>query len=648
MESHNQRISKERNERIRKALESKTFVPQKFVNGMSASDILSIMKGKKSAMSPLVHHKTRPHKTIREINTTDLKMLLDTPTYVGRPTVEWPTPEWFRSSEDVDVTVVVPLYNSVHVVDDLIQSWDLDNSGLKVEMVFVDDHCPKDSKSKVVQSWEYRKSQLRHPVGRIYYNQVNQGFGSSCNVGVWNGRGKYAIILNSDTKVTKDWIKPIIRLLRDNVGIVGNMQIKDGGVWDGTIDSAGSEWNWQHKNFLHVGRHILNGQPLVKPINLKDAPPDLHQVNEREMVTGCCMGFERQMFLDLGGFDPNFRIGYWEDSDLCLRFRERGYKVLFQPNSKIYHKLGHTKSGEHKFHNHNQQYFFNKWVNSGRIDPLVKAKRDRKVQVRSILIQRQAARGDVLLAAAVAPALIKKYDCDIVFNTRCREVLEGNPYIAHIVDNKSVSERQCQVILNLDMAYESRPNTNILEAYADAVGVKVEDCELFLKTEPIDVPDDYVVIHAGKTMWAGRDWSQMKFGIIANRLMQYTKVVCVGGENDGKVGCDLDLRGKTNIAQLSHVIKNSKAFIGIDSFPLHVAQAFNVPGVVFFGSISPKTRIYRDNITPVSALVACLGCHHKRQPPCIVTNSCENDTFDCINKLSADEFWNTISVKLGL
>jgi hypothetical protein len=357
------------------------------------------------------------------------------------------------------------------------------------------------------------------------------------------------------------------------------------------------------------------------------------------------MAFNRQLFQEMGGFDTNYRIGCWEDSDICLRFREKGYKVMFQPDSKIYHQLGHSAAGNHKFAEHNRNYFFNKWVTSSRIDPLVKGVHKSKPKVHTILMQRQSARGDVLIAASIAAALKKKYNCEIIFNTRCPEVLKGNPYITRVVDNTLVSERQSQLIINLDMVYEYRPFTNMLDAYADCAGVKTEDCKLFLSTTHVDVPKEYIVIHAGRTSWVGRDWSPSKFGEIADKLMSRgEKVVCVGGKSDHLVPCHIDLRGKTDIGQLAYVIQHSKLFIGIDSFPMHVAQTFNVPGVVFFGGILGRNRLLRDNIVSVSADVPCLGCHHKKPQPCLVTNDCDRH-LACID-LSVGNFWQVVETKL--
>ena len=196
------------------------------------------------------------------------------------------------------------------------------------------------------------------------------------------------------------------------------------------------------------------------------------------------------------------------------------------------------------------------------------------------------------------------------------------------------------------MVYEYRPNTNILTAYADAVGVNTKDCDLFLHPEPIEgLPENYVVIHAGKTMWAGRNWSTLKFDAISGRLKSLNyNVVCVGTYYDHKTtSCDLDLRDKTNVQQLATVIMNAKAFVGIDSFPMHVAQTFEVPGVCFFGSILPETRLLDKGIKPVFADgIRCLGCHHKKHTPCTSTTSCHIGIQDCINNVTTDHVWKSI------
>jgi ADP-heptose:LPS heptosyltransferase/GT2 family glycosyltransferase len=572
------------------------------------------------------------------------KLLLDVPPITSVRCAPYRVPEWFQTKDKAEVSVIVPMFKSGQVVKELINSWDLQNDGMKVETIYVDDCCPMNSKDVVITQWMTRKSETTKPIGKVIYSPENQGFGCACNIGARYATGDYLIFLNADTTVTPGWIRPIIRQLnKPDVGIVGNLQLTIKGKRE-MVESAGSEWNWDLLGFLHIGRDTYRGI-RVNPFFVDNCPKDLFEVQEREMVTGACFGIRKSLFEELGGFNPNYRTAYWEDSDLCMTVKERGLKIIYQPNSKIYHLGRHTGASGHKYHEHNRNYFLNKWVYTGRLHPLVKAKRETP-EVTNILIRRQAAHGDVLIAGGVAAALKKKYpDCKIIFSTLCTEVLEGNPYIDWLIEDKQLSERQFQVYFNLDMAYEYRPHTNILASYAEMVGVSPEDCKLYLKHEEVSgLPSDYIVVHPGKTYWAGRDWSSHKFEVLVSRLRKAGhNVVVVGTLADQSILCDADFRGKTNIPQLAGIIKKAKLFVGIDSFPMHIAQTFDVPGVAFFGSIKPSTRIINPKMRGVTAGgLPCLGCHHRQLPPCVSTSVCETQMSDCINQVSVDQMMRQI------
>ena len=592
-----------------------------------------------------------PKKEVRDFKHTQDKphLLIDPPSIGTNLSIEYPTPDWFKFQGQAEVSVIVPLYKSHLVIRDLINSWHFEKN-LKVEIIFVDDCCPSNTKDTIVKQFQGRKEEFPYGIGKIIYNTNNKGYGRSCNTGADYSSGDYIIYLNADTRVTENWIQPIIEVFKNDsqVGIVGNLQLKDGGQWHDTIDGAGSEWTWESGSFVHIGRHSYNRKVIARPWKPEKAPSDILTLDEREIVTGCCLAIRSDLNKEIGGFNPNFRVGYWEDSDLCLTVREKGWKVMFQPDSVIYHKLGHTNSGAHKHQDFNRNYFWNKWVVSERIDPLVKDQRTKKKRkVKSILLQRKGANGDVLVASYVAKALKEKYPgTTIGFYTHCEKVLKNNPYIDKVYTQPGTfSERQYQLIYNLDMAYEYRPYSNILETYADVVGVEKENCQPFIAIKEFaPIKEDFVVIHAGKTSWVGRDWSKEGFAQLS-KMIQETgkKVVCVGTKSDHPVPCQYDFRGKTNINELASVIQKAKFFIGIDSFPFHVCQAVNTPGICYFGSILPETRIYRDNMKAVSVnSLPCIGCHHRRPKPSVVTNYCENNTLDCVNQLTVQMFWDQL------
>lgn len=282
------------------------------------------------------------------------------------------TTEFSRPNLKPDVSIIIPLYRSFNEIAHQIKSWDTSDDGLTKEIIYVDDKCPQESHNSAIASWSSRSIK---PVARMLLLSNNSGFSTACNEGANYAQGKYVLFLNADTTVTPNWIAPMYHLMENNdkIGITGNLQLKDGDY----IDSAGSEWMWDNKTFEHIGRNVYNGKRLHKMMKLEDAPLDLLEVNERDMVTGCCLMMKKSLFDEIGGFDVQYRVAYWEDSDINMQVKSRGYKVFYQPNSRIYHKTNHSRAGLHPFIMDNARLFYERWVNNFRIDDLVKNKRAR-------------------------------------------------------------------------------------------------------------------------------------------------------------------------------------------------------------------------------------------------------------------------------
>lgn len=564
----------------------------------------------------------------------------------------------YNINESFDISIIIPMYKSKKVIQEQIRRWPTNDSGIKTEIIYVDDNCPEHSSQSVMQGWNKRKDKNLFNV-KLVLNQKNKGFGEACNTGAHYAKGKFLIFLNADAIPEPNWLSPIYDAFcnDEKAGIIGNLQLKEGGELHGTIDSAGSEWFWEETNFVHIGRHILNNQLLENPIYPEDLPKELNCLSEREMVTGCCLAIRKNIFNYVGGFNHYYRIGYWEDSELCMSVKELGYKIMFTPESVVWHKLSHSKIGTHIFHDINKQYFMNKWESSGRIDSLVKSKRPiKRNEINRILIKREAANGDVLTSACVASALKEKYPkAKIDFCTGCGQVLYKNPYIDNIVGQYEAFNNlhKYQLVIELDGSYERKPNLNLIQAYADEAGVKKEDCKFFIHTEKVKdyiLPEKYVVVHAGVTNWVGRNWQTEKFESIAQKLLDNNfKVICIGKGADRLVPCTLDLRSRISLFEMSDVIKNATFFVGIDSMPMHIAQITNTPGICYFGSVLPQYRIHNSKMIGINAQdVPCLGCHHKNLAPSVSLNVCKTGNLDCEKKLNVDLMWNLIKKQLGV
>jgi ADP-heptose:LPS heptosyltransferase len=265
-----------------------------------------------------------------------------------------------------------------------------------------------------------------------------------------------------------------------------------------------------------------------------------------------------------------------------------------------------------------------------------------------ICVNRKNSFGDVLIATSILPALKKKYpEAELCFSTKRPGIFRNNPFVNQVYS--FLPPRESMKIIDLDLAYEKTPLVQMMQAYADVAEVPYEDCVPFLHRESFELPfDDYVVFHFGTTDWVGRNWIPERWIDVLMETQEKAKTVCVGTGDDALFLADVFLNNQTNIWQLADVIARAKLFVGIDSFPFQIAQTFNVPSIVFFGSILPQTRVFRDNVTPISAEnLECLGCHQFREVPVRSTHECKNGDLLCEKMVTKEQFIEPIDIHIN-
>lgn len=170
---------------------------------------------------------------------------------------------------------------------------------------------------------------------RVVLLAQNLGYGPANNVGLSLARAPFVCFMNSDVfPGTPDWMERLTARLRDTpeLGAVGPLLLFE----DGTVQHQGMRFERvaQHGNFyfaMHPGKGWR--------------PRQTEGLQRADAITGACVVMARWLALDLGGFDPAFPIGDFEDADLCLRLRARGLEVAVDMGVQLYHLERQSQAG---------------------------------------------------------------------------------------------------------------------------------------------------------------------------------------------------------------------------------------------------------------------------------------------------------------
>lgn len=162
----------------------------------------------------------------------------------------------------------------------------------------------------------------RFPQVRLLENGVNRGFAQPCNLGAETAQGSCVAFINNDMRPEPDWLAAALEKLDERTPCVAS-RILD---WEGSrIDYNGSSLH-----YLGYGLQEDLGQTVEKAARREDVL----------FPCGGAMLVDRQVFLELGGFDPDY-FALFEDVDLGWRLWLAGYRVVLAPGSVVRHR-GHA------------------------------------------------------------------------------------------------------------------------------------------------------------------------------------------------------------------------------------------------------------------------------------------------------------------
>ena len=178
--------------------------------------------------------------------------------------------------------------------------------------------------------------QNQFPEVKILDLKKNFGFARGYNEALKQLNADYFVILNSDVEVTAGWLNEPIRLM-ENDSLIAAVQPK--------ILSYHQKTHFEYAGA--AGGFIDRfGYPFCRGRIFNEVEEDRGQYDDSVDIfwaTGASMFVRSKCFHEVDGFDADF-WAHMEEIDLCWRLKNRGYRIIFTPESTVFHVGGGTLS----------------------------------------------------------------------------------------------------------------------------------------------------------------------------------------------------------------------------------------------------------------------------------------------------------------
>jgi GT2 family glycosyltransferase len=196
----------------------------------------------------------------------------------------------------------------------------------------------------------YFLSALPQAAGRLKIIEINKniGFGRAHNRGSREARGEYILFLNPDTKITTESLEKILNVLEADgkFGIAGPILVN-------CREHLQEEcWGFKKTPFSIIKSKLLNKKFFLGEGGIFEA----------DWISGGAMIIRKNLFSDLGGFDEGYFM-YFEDVDLCLQAKKKGWKIAVDPAAKVFHRSGKSFSSQRdkkRYYYASQNYYLKK------------------------------------------------------------------------------------------------------------------------------------------------------------------------------------------------------------------------------------------------------------------------------------------------
>jgi GT2 family glycosyltransferase len=216
----------------------------------------------------------------------------------------------------MDLSIIIVSWNTSGLLRQCLDSVYETNCRFSFEVIVVDNGSSDDSVSMIEKCF---------PSVILLKNRQNLGFACANNKGLALGRGRYFMLLNSDTIVLPGAVDALVEAADRNpeVGVIGPKLLN----MNGTLQESWSSF----PSFLSelIGRNFRIRRPVADVPNMYDV----------DWIMGACMLVRSEAIRDVGKMDEDYFF-YSEETDWCFRIKKKNWKVWYLASAEIYHVGG--------------------------------------------------------------------------------------------------------------------------------------------------------------------------------------------------------------------------------------------------------------------------------------------------------------------
>ena len=227
----------------------------------------------------------------------------------------------------MDISFIIINWNTRDLLVDCLNSIEKHVKGYSFETFVVDNNSSDGSADLVEKLFHNRVNLIR--------NSENMGFARANNQAIKSAKGRYVILLNSDTVLNKRTVSGLVTFLdsHSDAAMAGPRMIDENGKLQNSYD-----------NFPALITELLNKSILRILFPGKFAGKSLKTdlPFEVDSLIGACIAIRSEAIKEVGMFDEDYFF-FLEETDWCFRMRRAGWKIFHQPEIDIIHLQGQSK-----------------------------------------------------------------------------------------------------------------------------------------------------------------------------------------------------------------------------------------------------------------------------------------------------------------